>query len=106
MCVCAFQYVLVTSIYFFQENKSHGGYNMHWSFAYAFKTHLRPDQFQCALVIFCLPKIVSLVHVWIMGCDQGDGFKDNKGRGKANIMQDRVVDSQDGTGVVYQRPLP
>jgi hypothetical protein len=34
----------------------------------------------------------------LMGCDQGGGFKDSKGRGETNIMQDGTVDLQHGTG--------
>jgi hypothetical protein len=29
-----------------------------------------------------------------MGCDQGGGFEDCKGRGGANIIQDGAVDAQ------------
>jgi hypothetical protein len=33
----------------------------------------------------------------LMGCDQGGGFKDSKGRGEAKIMQDGTVELQQGT---------
>jgi hypothetical protein len=34
----------------------------------------------------------------LRGWDQGGGFKDNKGRGEPNMMQDGKVDLQKGTG--------
>jgi hypothetical protein len=37
--------------------------------------------------------------VELIGCDQGDGFKDIKGRAGANIVRDEAVDSQHGTGL-------
>ncbi len=43
--------------------------------------------------------------VGLMGRDQRGRFKDSKGRGKANSMQDGAVHLQQGTGV-YGNSLP
>ncbi len=34
------------------------------------------------------------MYIGLIGCDQEGGFKDVKGRGGANIMQDETVDLQ------------
>jgi hypothetical protein len=44
---------------------------------------------------------LKLYHMWVglIGCDQGGGYKDSRGRCWANIMQDGVVYWQHGTVV-------